>query len=441
LAACAAVLLAIAVGTPAGAQAPYTTSLFARVPDPGQPEGIAVASDGTVYAGTNNAGDGTRRPRTPSKIFSYDSKGAQSTEYPVLGQDLTNDMYGVYGLATDNSGNVYFADRAPPRIVKLDAKTGAQSDYARLPDIKPCSGAPAGAPCSKTTADQAPFPNALAFGPSGSLYVTDALQAAVWRILPGGGEPTLVRSDPLLEAAVAGPNGIFIDPDGKTMTFAQSNFPPGPTPELANGRIYRLPLSGEGDLKLVWEGKPFDVPDGIALAKSGNIWVALSGPDQMMVLDPAGKEIARFPSMTENSQQEVPYDKPASVAFLGKRALVTNQSLFNRDSTHWAILAVDAREEGQQPFRPGGKMKVKLATPRRVRVGLRRFALGVTRASDGVGVGGARVAIGRGRTGTNIAGSAKMQVRLTQSGLRKIVVTAPGYDRVTLHFRVLPRRR
>jgi hypothetical protein len=224
------------------------------------------------------------------------------------------------------------------------------------------------------------------------------------------------------------------------MTFAQSNFPPGPTPDLANGRIYRLPLSGEGPLKLVWEGRPMDVPDGIALAKSGNIWVALAGPDQMLVVDPSGKEIARFPSMTENSQQEVPFDKPASVAFLGTSALVTNQSLFNRDATHWAILAVDAREKGQEPFRPGGKMKVKLATSKRVRVGLRRFALSVTRASDGVGVGNARVAIGRARTGTNLAGSAKMQVRLRKTGVRKIVVTAPGYDRVVLHFRVLPRR-
>ncbi len=239
---------------------------------------------------------------------------------------------------------------------------------------------------------------------------------------------------------MAGPNGIVVDPDGKTMTFAQSNFPPGPTPETAPGRIYRLPLSGEGDLKLVWEGKPFDVPDGIALAKSGNIWVALAGPDQVGVIDPSGHEIARIPqSMVENSQQDVPFDKPASVAFLGTRALVTNQSLFNRDPERWAVLAVEAGEEGVKPFGPGGKLKVTVS-PRRVRAGLARFGFHVT-GPDGRAVGGARIALGRKRTSTGSDGNGEMQARVTVTGRRKVVVTAPGYERAVASYRVLSRRR
>jgi sugar lactone lactonase YvrE len=436
----ATVLVACAVPPPAAAQQPHSVSVFSRVPDPGQPEGIAVGPDGAVYVGTNNAGDGTRMPRQPSKIFAYDPNGTLKREYVVSGQDTSNNLYGVYGLAADAGGNVYFADRVPPRIVKLDVATGAQSDYARFPDLKPCGPSPGDTPCSRTNGDQAPFPNGLSFGPANSLYVTDAAQAAVWRILPGGGDPTLVRSDPLLEAPVAGPNGIVVDSDGRTMTFAQSNFPPGPTPETANGRIYRLPLSGAGALKLVWEGRPFDVPDGIALAKSGNIWVALAGPDQVGVIDPTGREVARVPaSMVENSQQEIPFDKPASVAFLGKRVLVTNQSLFNRDPQHWAVLAIEAGEEGVKPFGPGGKLKLKI-TPRRVRAGRARFGFHVT-GPDGRAVGGARIAVGRRRTGTNIEGNGKMQVRVSVPGLRKAVVTAPGYEKARASYRVLPRRR
>ena len=435
----AAAGVALIAPASASAQEPYAVSVFSRVPDPGQPEGIAVAPDGTVYVGTNNAGDGTRSPKQPSKIFAYDENGALKREYVVTGQDTSNNLYGVYGLATDLGGNVYFADRVPARIVKLDPIGGAQSDYARFPDLKPCS-AGVGEPCSRTTGDQPPFPNSLAWGPANSLYVTDGAQAGIWRILPGGGEPTLVRSDPLLEAPVAGPNGIVVDPDGKTMAFAQSNFPPGPTPEYANGRIYRLPLSGDGALKLVWEGRPFDVPDGIALARSGNIWVALAGPDQVGVIEPSGREIARVPqSMTQNSQQEIPFDKPASVAFLGNRVLVTNQSLFNRNPQNWAVLAVAAGEPGVKPFGPGGKLKIKV-TPRRVRAGLARFGFKVT-GPDGRGVGGARIAVGRARTGTNIAGNGKMQVRLRVTGRRKVVATAPGYERATASYRVLPARR
>jgi len=436
----AAVVLAAALPQAAAAQQPYGVSLFTRVPDPGQPEGIAVADDGTVYVGTNNAGDGERMPRQPSKIFAYGPNGAVKRDFVVNGQDTSNNLYGVYGLITDHGGNVYFADRVPPRIVKLDPKTGVQTEFARFPDLKPCGQSPAGTPCSRTTGDQAPFPNGLAWGPANSLYVTDGLQAAIWRILPGGGEPTLVRSDPLLEAPVAGPNGIFVDPDGKTMTFAQSNFPPGPTPETANGRIYRLPLSGEGDLKLVWEGRPFDVPDGIALAKSGNIWVALAGPDQVGVIDPSGREVVRVPgSPAENQAQEVPFDKPASVAFLGTKALVTNQSLFNRDPDHWAVLAVEAGEPGTPQFGAGGKLKLKVA-PRRVRAGLARFGFRVT-GPDGRAVGGATIRVGRKRTGTGLNGNGKMQVRLRKTGLRKAVATAPGYGKAAARFRVLPRRR
>jgi sugar lactone lactonase YvrE len=432
--------MVLAVPASASAQEPYSVSVFSRVPDPGQPEGIAVAPDGTVYVGTNNAGDGTRSPKQPSKIFAYDPQGTLKRDYTVTGQDTTSNMYGVYGLATDANGDVYFADRVPARIVKLDRETGAQSDYARFPDLKPCGPSSGDAPCSRTTGDESPFPNALAFGPANSLYVTDAAQAAIWRILPGGGEPQLVRSDPLLEAPIAGPNGIVVDPDGRTMTFAQSNFPPGPTPEYANGRIYRLPLNGAGPLNLVWEGRPFDVPDGIALAKSGNIWVALAGPDQVGVIDPSGREVARIPqSMTQNSQQEIPFDKPASVAFLGERVLVTNQSLFNRNPQNWAVLAVTAGEPGVKPFGPGGKLKVTVR-PRRVRAGVATFGFRVT-GPDGRPVGTARIAVGRSRTGTNLEGNGKMRVRLHVTGRRKVVATAPGYERATAYYRVLSRRR
>ncbi len=180
-----ALLAALAAAAPAAAQQQYAVSVFTRVADPGQPEGIAVAPDGPVYVGTNNAGDGTRMPPHPSKIFAYDSMGTLTREYTVTGQDTSNNLYGVYGLATDAGGNVYFADRVPPRIVKLDPASGVQSDYARFPDLKPCAPSSGDTPCSRTTGDQVPFPNGLAWGPDNSLYVTDGAQAAIWRIRPG----------------------------------------------------------------------------------------------------------------------------------------------------------------------------------------------------------------------------------------------------------------
>lgn len=116
----------------------------------------------------------------------------------------------------------------------------------------------------------------------------------------------------------------------------------------------RLQADGSaGPLSLLWEGRPFDVPDGFAVGRSGDLYVALSGPDQMLVLSPSGQELVRTPATElQNRQQQVPFDKPASVAFLARQALVTNQSLFERNPDHWAVLSLFAGEEGQSLFHP-----------------------------------------------------------------------------------------
>jgi hypothetical protein len=71
------------------------------------------------------------------------------------------------------------------------------------------------------------------------------------------------------------------------------------------------------------------------------------------VISPHGEEIARTPeSELENQQMEVPFDQPASAAFLGKRVLVTNHALFSRNPDHYAVLDVFADERGLPLFRP-----------------------------------------------------------------------------------------
>lgn len=73
----------------------------------------------------------------------------------------------------------------------------------------------------------------------------------------------------------------------------------------------------------------------------------------MAVISPRGEELARAPSSeSENQQMEVPFDQPASVAFLGERLLVTNHSLFARNEDHYAVLDVFAGEQGLPLFRP-----------------------------------------------------------------------------------------
>jgi hypothetical protein len=45
------------------------------------------------------------------------------------------------------------------------------------------------APCSPTVLDLPPLPNDIAFAPNGDAYVTDSMQATIWRVPKGGGAP------------------------------------------------------------------------------------------------------------------------------------------------------------------------------------------------------------------------------------------------------------
>lgn len=326
--------------------------VFARIGSPGQPEGIVVDEDGTVYVGTHNAGKGDAD--APSVVFAHDEAGRLLRTYEIEGQHLDED-HGILAMAFDADGVLYILDRAPARVLTLDPRTGAQATYATFEDVPSCGqGGPEGA-CSGGVVDLAPFPDYPVFAPDGTMYVTDLEQALIWRVPRGGGEAEVWFTDARLES-VFGPNGIQFLDDGRTLLFAQTgSLPPGTT-DAGTGKLYTLPVledGSPGELELFWEGQPVDGPDGFAIAESGNVYVALAGANQVLQLGPDGSEVARVPATPiENQMQEVPFDTPASVAFLGQRILVTNQSFFTGTSDHWAVFDILVGEPGRDLFRP-----------------------------------------------------------------------------------------
>jgi sugar lactone lactonase YvrE len=352
----AAVLGAALTVAPVAQAAPrpvYDVRVFAKIGMPGQPEGIAVGRDQTVYVGTHNYGKGDAR--AASKVFAFNPAGKPVREYTIQGQPLDED-HGILAIATDADDVLYILDRNPARIVTLDPRSGVQRDYATFDDVPPCAAnSPQGGHCSAGTLDLAPFPDYLVFAPDGTLYVTDLEQALIWRVAPGGGKAEVWFTDARLEG-VFGPNGIQFAADGRTLVFAQTgSAPPGAT-DLGQGVIYTLPVQADGSpgaLTALWTGRPVDGPDGLAIAKSGNIWVGLAGTSQIVVLSPAGEELARFPETPiHNQQQEIPFDTPGSLAFLGDRVLVTNHSFFTGTEANWAVLDVFAGEPGLPLFHP-----------------------------------------------------------------------------------------
>jgi DNA-binding beta-propeller fold protein YncE len=441
-AAAAAAVAGCGLAASAAAEAPrepLDIRVFARIGPPGQPEPIAVGPDGRVYVGTNQLAHGDAR--APSKVFAFSTEGELVREYELEGQPL-EESHGIQGLVFDRDGVLYALDRsADPRVVAIDPATGEQRRYAEFRDVPPCGGPPDGE-CSQTQLDVVAGPDYAVFAPTGEMYVSDIDQALIWRVPRGGGRAEVWLTDARLESAY-GPNGIQLMADERTLLFANTASNPG-AGNSATGRLYAVTIEPDGrpgELRQVWESRPLDAPDGIAIARSGNVYVALAGANQVVKLSPELAELARTPSdALANEREEVPLDGPGSLAFLGERLLVSNHSPIRGDPASWAILDVFAGEPGLPLHRP------RIATPRlrlsaragRARRGRVPLRVRVTRhlAAIEVPVRGATVRARGARARTDARGRATLRVR-PPGGRRAIAVRAArrGYAGAVLRVR------
>jgi sugar lactone lactonase YvrE len=351
----ALVALVIAPAAPAANREPLDIRIFARIPNPGQPEPVAIGPRKRVFVGTNQQGKGGAD--APSKIFVYSRKGRPIRDIELEGQNLEQD-HGIQGLAFDRRWRLYALDRAAdPRVVRINLRTGRQRDYAAFRDVPSCIPALRETDCSATVGDRPAAPNYAAFAPDGRLYVTDIEQALIWRVPRKGGKPEVWFTDPRLEN-IFGPNGIQFLGDGRTLLFvvtAQGPITGSPT----SGALYKLPVQSDGtpgELETFWESRPFDGPDGFAIGRSGRVYVALAGANQLAILSPQGEELVRVPeSRSENEQMEIAFDGPASMAFLRRRLLMSNQTgvlVGSGNPERWAVFDIFAGERGLPLFLP-----------------------------------------------------------------------------------------
>jgi sugar lactone lactonase YvrE len=322
--------------------------VLARVPIPGYPAQALAAPDGKIYTGSyyNNASS------TPSKIFAYSSNGQVLHSYTIHGQD-TQSTHGVSVAGFDTRGRVYIADQAPPRVLLLNPQTGRQRVYGTMRDVPICQAAQRTRNCSDTTTDLASTLDFSAFGPDGSLYVSDFQQGLIWRLPPGGGRARVWFTDPRLDGAAFGPAGIqFTAGDHRLMVaqFSHLGNDAGEDPTVGDLYEIRLRPSGRpGRMTTLWRSQPNDAPDGFAIARSGNVYVALGGVgrNQLAEISPGGQEIARIPANPlENALMPVPFDEPSGVSFDGRRLLVTNLAYLSGDPESWVIFDVFAGERG-----------------------------------------------------------------------------------------------
>ena len=353
----AALVAGLALGAPIADAAPrprWDTRLLALIPTPGFPALGYVHPNDRIYEGTyvNPQGDSER-----SRVLEYTGDGTLQRSWTVPGQDLSAE-HGVQVTTSDARGRLVLLDRTPARALLLDTITGSFTRYATFADLAPCPPLTTGPNCSPTLLNLPPVPNYGAWGPDGSLYVTDFQQGVVWRVPPGGGTARIWLSDRRLDGAQFGTTGIALAGDRRRLLVAQGSSGGLGGLNPTTGKLYSVAIGAggaPGPLQELWESRPADLPDGFAIARSGRIYVPLAGvANQIAVLAADGRELERFPQQPGGGDNgsEVPFDTPSSVRFLGTRLIVANQS-FGGDAAHQALLDVEVGEPGLIEFIPG----------------------------------------------------------------------------------------
>lgn len=325
------------------------TDVLATIPAaPGFPEGIAVHGH-TVYVSTA-ATFGTAGNNLPSKIYRFDVRdGSSLGTIDIVGEDM-NHEHALSGMAFDGNGLLYVLS-TQIGIVRLDpADPGQQTVYGTpLEDLPACGQTlpfplPPGTPCSPTQLDAPPLPNDIAFDDAGYAYVTDSLQATIWRFPPGGGRPQIWFQDARLDVPGFGPNGVRLTPDRSHFVFAVTG--------NQTGTIYSLPHVDQpqaGDLATVHTYNAFEAPDDLAFGSSGNLYVSLALANQISVIAPDGSE-SRLPSQGSL----IPYDGPANLAFDNRTAslLAVNHAPFSNTPAHFAVLRTFVQDHEGPLARP-----------------------------------------------------------------------------------------
>jgi sugar lactone lactonase YvrE len=329
--------------------------VLAQVPQPGFPEGIVRRGFFTFVTGPATfglAGNGI-----PSKIWVYNTyTGNLVYTKDVVGEDL-NQEHANSCAAIDGFGRLYVLN-LQLGIIRFDPLLIQQQQYSTpFPDLPPCIAVPPNTPCSPMPADLPPLPNDIAFDLAGNAYVTDSLQATIWRVPAGGGAPQIWFQDPKLAPSLTipgsiGANGIRINPQHNKVYVAVSIDSNG------QGNIYTLPLVNKPNpntLKLFHSFGPGDIPDGIAFGTSGVLYVASATPFNSSIIGLRGNGTEVFRLTNPPASPINPYDSPANIAFNGLGSLLVTNHAFatgGQNPQQFQVLQVYVNDYEAGLFKP-----------------------------------------------------------------------------------------
>ncbi len=285
----------------AGAWIRSPATKFATLPEGAtNPEGIAVGPDGNIYVSTFAVG-GTESG--VGEIFVFNQGGSLVRKVAVAG---SSNLLLELAFHPD-TGDLLVIDFGNQQLLDVDPVTGTSSVFATIP-----GGGGAG-------------PNVLTFDSLGNVYISDSFQGIVWVTDQNGsgGMPSVWVQDPLLTTSGVPPfgaNGIAFNNDESALFVSNTG----------DDTVIRVPVNPDGSA-----GVPevfvnsVNGADGLIIDENDNLWIAANQSDEIVVVDPAGRAIAKLGDFGGITRRGAPVGLlfPASLVSDGKYIYVTNLAL------------------------------------------------------------------------------------------------------------------
>jgi sugar lactone lactonase YvrE len=261
------------------------------------PAGVAVDSAGNVYVA--DTGDNEIRKVSPSgTITRFAGTGSTCAHPPACGDGgpaTAATLTGPTGLAMDKAGNLYIADAGDQEIRKV-TPAGQISRVAGTG--RACHHPPSCGDQGAATGAQLSFPEGVAVGPAGVLYIADSGDQEIRKVSSGGtitrvaGTGVACSSPPscgdggaATSARLNYPDGVVIGPAGSLFIADSSD---NEVREVTGGKITRLSGNGTACAKPPACGDDngasaatLNYPNALAVDGHGNLYVADTGDNEI----------------------------------------------------------------------------------------------------------------------------------------------------------------